>query len=151
MLFCPPPSARGGGLMFPQNINIINIINMSLVLSVFGRTQLTLLTFPSFKVHLDKKELTLLTFPCFGLPRDPQKRCPKLDVFFNTRSENPNNPAARAFFLRKRWAQNEAPAIYIYIYIYMLWSYYLGQVWPFQVLLCGPSRCYYLGQVVFSL
>ena len=37
------------------------------------------------------------------------------------------------------------------IYIYMLWSYYLGQVWPFQVLLSGPSRCYYLGQVVFSL
>ena len=40
---------------------------------------------------------------------------------------------------------------HIYIYIYMLWSYYLGQVLPFQVLLSGPSRCYYLGQVVFSL
>ena len=29
--------------------------------------------------------------------------------------------------------------IYIYIYIYMLWCYYLGQVWPFEVLLSGPS------------
>ena len=26
-----------------------------------------------------------------------------------------------------------------YIYIYMLWGYYLGQVWPFEVLLSGPS------------
>ena len=26
-----------------------------------------------------------------------------------------------------------------YIYIYMLWCYYLGQVWPFEVLLSGPS------------
>ena len=25
------------------------------------------------------------------------------------------------------------------IYIYMLWCYYLGQVWPFEVLLSGPS------------
>ena len=24
-------------------------------------------------------------------------------------------------------------------YIYMLWCYYLGQVWPFEVLLSGPS------------
>ena len=30
-------------------------------------------------------------------------------------------------------------AIYVYIYIYMLWCYYLGQVWPFEVLLSGPS------------
>ena len=29
--------------------------------------------------------------------------------------------------------------IYIGIYIYMLWCYYLGQVWPFPVLLSGPS------------
>ena len=28
---------------------------------------------------------------------------------------------------------------HIYIYIYMLWCYYLGQVWPFEVLLSGPS------------
>ena len=27
----------------------------------------------------------------------------------------------------------------VYIYIYMLWCYYLGQVWPFEVLLSGPS------------
>ena len=26
-----------------------------------------------------------------------------------------------------------------HIYIYMLWCYYLGQVWPFEVLLSGPS------------
>ena len=26
-----------------------------------------------------------------------------------------------------------------YIYIYKLWCYYLGQVWPFEVLLSGPS------------
>ena len=26
-----------------------------------------------------------------------------------------------------------------YIYIYMLRCYYLGQVWPFEVLLSGPS------------
>ena len=38
----PPPSweggggfSRGGGLLFPQNINIINIIDLSLVLSTF--------------------------------------------------------------------------------------------------------------------
>ena len=29
--------------------------------------------------------------------------------------------------------------IYICIYVYMLWCYYLGQVWPFEVLLSGPS------------
>ena len=29
--------------------------------------------------------------------------------------------------------------IFVYIYICMLWCYYLGQVWPFRVLLCGPS------------
>ena len=28
---------------------------------------------------------------------------------------------------------------HIYIYIYTLWSYYLGQVWPF--------RCYFVGQM----
>ena len=28
---------------------------------------------------------------------------------------------------------------YTDIYIYMLWCYYLGQVWPFEVLLSGPS------------
>ena len=37
--------------------------------------------------------------------------------------------------------------IYIYtrchIYIYMLWCYYLGQVWPFEVLLSGPSLLFY--------
>ena len=27
----------------------------------------------------------------------------------------------------------------VHIYIYMLWCYYLGQVWPFEVLLSGPS------------
>ena len=27
-----------------------------------------------------------------------------------------------------------------HIYIYILWSYYLGQVWPFQGLLSGPSQ-----------
>ena len=32
---------------------------------------------------------------------------------------------------------------YIYIYIYMLWCYYLGQVWPFEVLLSGPSLFFY--------
>ena len=26
-----------------------------------------------------------------------------------------------------------------YVYIYMLWCYYLGQVWLFEVLLSGPS------------
>ena len=31
----------------------------------------------------------------------------------------------------------------IYIYIYMLWYYYLGQVWPFEVLLSGPSLLFY--------
>ena len=44
----------------------------------------------------------------------------------------------------------EIMAMHIYIYIYMLWSYYLGQVWPFQVLFSGPSRCCCLSQVVFS-
>ena len=29
--------------------------------------------------------------------------------------------------------------IHVYIYTYMLWCYYLGQVWPFEVLLSGPS------------
>ena len=29
--------------------------------------------------------------------------------------------------------------IAMYTYIYMLWCYYLGQVWPFEVLLSGPS------------
>ena len=29
--------------------------------------------------------------------------------------------------------------IHTYTYIYMLWCYYLGQVWPFEVLLSGPS------------
>ena len=33
--------------------------------------------------------------------------------------------------------------------IYMLWIYYLGQVWPFQMLLSGPSRCYYFGPSLF--
>ena len=37
----------------------------------------------------------------------------------------------------------------IHIYIYMLWRYYLGQVWPFEGLLSGPSEGYYLGQVCF--
>ena len=31
------------------------------------------------------------------------------------------------------------PPLSLYIYIYMLWCYYLGQVWPFEVLLSGPS------------
>ena len=35
---------------------------------------------------------------------------------------------------------------YIYTHTYMLWSYYLGQVWPVQGLLSGPSRGYYLRQ-----
>ena len=29
--------------------------------------------------------------------------------------------------------------VYTYIYIYVLWCYYLGQVWPLEVLLSGPS------------
>ena len=29
--------------------------------------------------------------------------------------------------------------IFIYIYIYLLWCHYLGQVWPFEVSLSGPS------------
>ena len=33
--------------------------------------------------------------------------------------------------------------IYIYIYMHMLWCYYLGQVWPFEVLLSGPSLFFY--------
>ena len=33
--------------------------------------------------------------------------------------------------------------MYIYIYIQMLWCYYLGQVWPFEVLLSGPSLFFY--------
>ena len=33
---------------------------------------------------------------------------------------------------------NNSPA-----YIYMLWCYYLGQVWPFEVLLSGPSLFFY--------
>ena len=37
------------------------------------------------------------------------------------------------------------------VYVCMLWSYYLVQVWPSQVLLSGPSRCYYLVQVYFWL
>ena len=45
-------------------------------------------------------------------------------------------------FLSKMWAQNLTKAIYIY----MLWSYYLVQVWPFEGLLSGPSRGYYLVQ-----
>ena len=45
----PPLLQKGGGcLMFPKNINIINIINISLVLSFFLKTLLTLLTFPWF-------------------------------------------------------------------------------------------------------
>ena len=43
-----------------------------------------------------------------------------------------------------------SPCAHTHIYIYRLWSYCLGQVWPFEVLLSGPSRCYYLGQVVFA-
>ena len=50
------------------------------------------------------------------------------------------------FFWPTDWAYGH---VCMCTYIYMLWSYYLGQVWPFQVLLSGPSRCYYLGQVVF--
>ena len=38
------------------------------------------------------------------------------------------------------------PATMVYIYIYVLWSYYLGQVWPFEGLLSGPSKGYYLCQ-----
>ena len=34
---------------------------------------------------------------------------------------------------------------------YLLWSYQLGQVWPFQGLLSGQSRGYYLGQGDFCL
>ena len=40
--------------------------------------------------------------------------------------------------------------IYIYVCVCVLWSYYLGQVWPFQGLLSGPSRGYYLGQFVLA-
>ena len=28
-------------------------------------------------------------------------------------------------------------------YVYLLWCYYLGQVWPFEVLLSGPSLLFY--------
>ena len=41
--------------------------------------------------------------------------------------------------------------IYIYVCVCILWSYYLGQVWPFWVLWSGPSGRFYLGQVCFSL
>ena len=29
--------------------------------------------------------------------------------------------------------------MYVCMYIYIYWCYYLGQVWPFEVLLSGPS------------
>ena len=37
------------------------------------------------------------------------------------------------------WNATRRHIYIIYIYIYMLWCYYLGQVWPFEVLLSGPS------------
>ena len=39
---------------------------------------------------------------------------------------------------------------YIYIYACWLWIYYLGQVWPFEGLLSGSSKGYYLGQGDFG-
>ena len=38
---------------------------------------------------------------------------------------------------------NSTAYIYIYIYICMLWCYYLGQVWPFEVLLSGLSLFFF--------
>ena len=48
----------------------------------------------------------------------------------------------------KLWLQNgnfwTKSCLYsMHIYIYMLWCYYLGQVWPFEVLLSGPSLFFY--------
>ena len=40
---------------------------------------------------------------------------------------------------------------YIYIYIYMLWSYYLGQVWPFNSYYLGQVRGIIWAKVIFDL
>ena len=80
-----------------------------------------------------------LSFSCFPLLLCISK--PKLYPSVEVRDRN-------MYAWGDCWRERESETC---IYIYMLWSYYLGQVWAFQVLLSGPSRCYYLGQVVFSL
>ena len=66
----------------------------------------------------------------------------------NTHDDIPNTHTHPNIFLlhththtHKHLKNTERLQIYtcMYIYIYMLWCYYLGQVWPFEVLLSGPS------------
>ena len=57
----------------------------------------------------------------------------------NPSSEPPNTPSILSRNQNTDKVRNIDKKRKIYIYIYKLWCYYLGQVWPFEVLLSGPS------------